>query len=794
MRSRTASSKPRLSNVVRIDSISLSWFRGVAEQLMLETNGKSVVVYGPNGAGKSTFPDALEYVINNGKISHLSHEYSGSKLEYAVRNTHAPTDQPSVIEIQFDDGSKHRAEISAGGKCQTKASPKSVAGALSSVGLERLLLRQEEVSNFIHATKGQKYSVLLPLLGLEGLEWAATNFELLIKAVTKKTSLEQKRGRAELLEAELHETWPSLSAEEATRELEGLAKRYLDEIPSPNDLITKLGAVVEERAQTLEREQRRHNLLRRIADEGLDDALDKLFQAEKLFREKSDTLLSERIGVLEATVEYVNELDSSETDCPACGRPIEKEALSTHVHGILAGLGEARRARDAAHRERRSFGAKLACVQENLALEEVAEWARQKPERARSTDEIQGIDGKEIEEGPSLARLEKLREPLCALHSTLHDALQNPPPATAELLEHRRKVGVTARLIERSKLREEIDRIDELCKLLEACEKTVREETKTRTREVVESLTGDIQRLWEKLHPGEKVEDIHLHVPGDTDKAVDIALKFHGVKQPSPRLTLSEGHRNSLGLCIFFALALSGSSDTPVVLDDIVSSLDREHRGMLVKVFLQDFANRQVLLFTHDREWYSELRTRLPDNAWVFRKLKPWSDPIQGTQWLDVHGGFDDARRLLDVKPEAAGNEVRKVMDVELAKIAERLRVELPFQRGDRNDHRTGHEFLEKLISLGKTQFQRRNGKQYEPNSDPLKAWEECLSLLVSWANRASHGGSLTLVEAKELLTLSESVIASFRCSDCNDWVWAADQSSRERNQCSCGGLRWVYG
>jgi chromosome segregation ATPase len=73
---------------MRIKAISLSWFRGAAAEATLDTRAKSVVVYGPNGSGKSSFVDAVEYVLEGGRIGHLSHEYSGRKQEKGIINTH----------------------------------------------------------------------------------------------------------------------------------------------------------------------------------------------------------------------------------------------------------------------------------------------------------------------------------------------------------------------------------------------------------------------------------------------------------------------------------------------------------------------------------------------------------------------------------------------------------------------------------------------------------------------------------------------------------------------------------
>ncbi len=73
-------------------------------------------------------------------------------------------------------------------------------------------------------------------------------------------------------------------------------------------------------------------------------------------------------------------------------------------------------------------------------------------------------------------------------------------------------------------------------------------------------------------------------------------LRFHGVDQDSPRLSLSEGYRNSLGICIFLAMAKRGvDNDRPSFLDDVVVSLDRNHRGMIAELLRKQFGDRQVI-------------------------------------------------------------------------------------------------------------------------------------------------------------------------------------------------------
>src|SRR6266508_4666075 len=100
---------------MRVQSISLTWFRGSAETIQLDLGSKSAVIYGENGAGKSAFVDAIEYVLHGGRIGHLSHEYSGKHQEKGVINTHAPADKKAELVITLSDGTSLEVEINHGG-------------------------------------------------------------------------------------------------------------------------------------------------------------------------------------------------------------------------------------------------------------------------------------------------------------------------------------------------------------------------------------------------------------------------------------------------------------------------------------------------------------------------------------------------------------------------------------------------------------------------------------------------------------------------------------------------------
>src|SRR3954466_9179413 len=86
------------------------------------------------------------------------------------------------------------------------------------------------------------------------------------------------------------------------------------------------------------------------------------------------------------------------------------------------------------------------------------------------------------------------------------------------------------------------------------------------------------------------------------------------------------------------------------------------------------------------------------------------------------------------VTRRASSNDARKIMVIELALIAERLQVRLPYRRGEGNDHRMWSEFLDSLTADGRKCLQRKTGADYPCYTAGLEELDAARRLLVSWA------------------------------------------------------------
>jgi energy-coupling factor transporter ATP-binding protein EcfA2 len=777
---------------MRLQSISMAWFRGAADTIELELDCKSAVIYGSNGSGKSSFVDAVEYTMT-GKIGHLAHEYSGKRQEKALVNTHTPTDRHSEIHIIFDDKSETTLSIDKNGACQRKD---STTAAISSWSPKRTILRQDEVAEFIRDTKGAKYSALLPLLGLGPLEVAAENLRRLARSVDTQSN-------RQTLRSELAEVSEKRKMELGTRDdakilatLGELHEKYIlgsVGAKTSNQICEGIIAEIDRRVKDLSPDQQQFVALNDVATCDLAVRISAVREANSTLAGAIEPMILEKLNVLKSAEHFAKGLaGTDQLKCPACGQPVSKDTFKAHVVAERKRLLEMTEAFDA----RRSAIDELA--QSARTIKGRLSGASTKPWRdiiiagplSAFLTYLASFDTQRLVDACSEASLLDLESNLLPLVSAVTDFCSAGQPDAAQLTADKQMADVGRIVFGSADKGDELKRADELAAFLRDLEAAVREEIRESAEEIITAISADIQAMWDILHPDKRIENVHLYA--EADKAIDIALRFYGVPQGSPRLTLSEGYRNSLGLCIFLAMAgRESSTDRPLILDDVVVSLDRNHRGMIVELLESQFAARQVVLLTHDRDWYSEIKSQLDSKNWLFRTLLPYEDPTIGIRWSGKTTTFDDARAQLKDRPDSAGNDARKIMDVELAMAAEKLELRLPYRRGEHNDRRTAHEFLERLIADGKTQFQIKVQGSWEPHVEAIKAFESADSLLKTWGNKASHSFDLVRPEAVKLIDACESARDVFRCLSCKKDVWYAMVGGSKPCQCGCGLLRW---
>jgi hypothetical protein len=138
---------------------------------------------------------------------------------------------------------------------------------------------------------------------------------------------------------------------------------------------------------------------------------------------------------------------------------------------------------------------------------------------------------------------------------------------------------------------------------------------------------------------------------------VDFAVDFHGRGTHPPHALHSEGHQDSMGLCLYMALAeqLTERVINLIILDDVVMSVDAEHRREICRLLATSFPDRQFLITTHDKTWAKQLQVEGIVTGRGLVELYNWNIETgpQINHEADMWDRIDDALKKHDV-PDAA--------------------------------------------------------------------------------------------------------------------------------------------
>ena len=237
--------------------------------------------------------------------------------------------------------------------------------------------------------------------------------------------------------------------------------------------------------------------------------------------------------------------------------------------------------------------------------------------------------------------------------------------------------------------------------------------------EVLESFTsareGAIQQIFDKIAASVLKYYGRLHDYPDGDEAAEctglnlkatpraaagglrLAIEFlNKAHQCNPRAFLSDGHLDSLGLCIYLAtVRMFNEPGSLLILDDVLTSVDKEHRHRVADLLLEDFQDFQMIVTTHDERWFDILRDKViargDQKGWKFSRIARWtvekgpeSATFEGTwDWIQANVVGDAYREL--------GGSLRLVLEDFLKRVASKIELRVRFNVEGRH---TAGDFL----------------------------------------------------------------------------------------------------
>jgi recombinational DNA repair ATPase RecF len=760
--------------------------RGIFDGPDLDFGSRGLFLLGDNGSGKSSYVDAIEKVLT-GKCSSLDTGDAG--LSWKIHGKHIKSTTPPEIELVATDGNK---EFSITLSSLGFSSEKQVKALLSAACRKSFIMRRRTLLAFINAKPVDRYGAIEDFLRLEKFN----EFEEMLKGL-------QIKARGAIL---VSENERSVNEAALIQQLQLPMFSYLDKticLAAVNQILKRTDVAT--LAQIDEAPIRMGEIAAQLAPFTKMDELEKIQALKYLIQEipvggtivNAYTVyatISRRTEDEEAKLKghfYQEVLDQGAKwiredaldQCPLCENRINSDEVVKSVEQRLAkneALSKLRNERSEAHLAfvgtLKAFSNALVKVQEKWALALGVDF----PEPSTSIGElfkmlikthIKKEPAELIEQGMATLLGLDFNSSVGALLSAVDSKLKTYPDNERYNLLNNARTALQAIITNWKKFTDasnEISRLNLALAQINRIMDLAKQGRKNAAQELLDQVAKKADEFFQKIHPNESIGAPTLTVPERGSGSIDLTSQFYG-KSGDPRGCYSEGHVDSLGLCIFLAIRRLHHSQNPelaiLILDDVLHSIDGEHRRATAKLVLDEFKDHQIIITTHDPLWFENLKAAAAGGKfnhlrianWEIATGPTWGDHMSEYEWLKSPHG-------LAAKPADRVMKAGRLLEEMLQNLCDGMEASVPFRlRGDYTLDPLWTGFLKKSKS---------NKEFYAAAEIHLNKIDETRRLrnLVG-AHYNLWAQNLTDTESKEL---SDAIVAfreSVFCSDCGQFI-----------------------
>jgi energy-coupling factor transporter ATP-binding protein EcfA2 len=748
----------------RLQRLVMSAFRGVPGEMTVDFGqGQSIVVYGDNGTGKSTIADALEWYFT-GQIELLSHE----GRQHAIRNLRGAKGPVTSVEIVTDG--------SLGGRLVFPDERKPEE--FDATSRETFLLRGRTLADFINKTKTEKWKALVEILRLDAIESLREDLQRARNELRKqvKTAEELVQSCRQALasgEGSLSEEALLGSLQEICGLLGVDPPGSLDQVVDPQ-WMTKVAGVPPAPPSDRDNVLAEVSRLEAPAAKGSPlEAWNDLVSAERSRELPRASLIQEAKRLLGTT--------SIDGRCPLCGQAVDEKKLARRIEASLVSLLDAtqelERCRDAvvqwaeslrAAQERRDALARRG-KRVQIELPPLPPFPRALEGRFEALAPI--------EMGPIADYQSQLRKWDQAARDICRKAA--PPTPTTRESQLVMLAAICQQIQTWRAAEKKAAEAARACDLAERVFDAYQDRQKDDVATLLAQISLRVARIYLALHPGEELGSVSIE-PW-TAKGVELAIDFYGSHQRPPHGVLSESHLNSLAIALFLAMAETFNEKLRfLVLDDVINSFDREHRSQLADLLANEFSEWQLVVLTHDHQFFEHLTRRAP--SWKKLELTSWSyGEGPRTTGYELSGILGAARERLDGGDVGgAAAKARRALEEHLQEVCEALEAPLAFRRGQANERRDIGELLKGLRRALK-EHAKSLLEELEPIFKTLEADVQATLNVEVHASRGRSGANEVEAAVKRI----EELDRKWNCPACGTRIW--HRGGPEAARCKCG-------
>lgn len=812
--------------MIQLKTIHIENFRGI-RQMDFTFDQKNFGIYGPNGTGKSGIVDAIEFALT-GSVTRLSGKGSGG-LSVKSHGPHVDVrNDPSKAMVRIDAFSPtlsksfsiERRVSAPKNPVVIPANDKDVNELVDALtDHPEFALSRREILKYIIAEPGQRSAEVQALLRLDSIETLRKSLKKAENDSTKSVESADEEVAKAKVQLQTALKIPQLTTE---RVLQAVNERRrvlgldpLADLGKDTSLKTGVlgGVVTIKGSPRVSKSLAKADLMKLEAEstraDTPDEAAARLASATILAEVQSKPILLRDLQRRDFYVLGLGLID--EELCPLCDHEWDPQLLRAAVAAKVASAAEAGALKkkvegtsEPFRQAIREYRGVMAAIREHakaLTLPGVAAAIKGYEEILEGFDsaipdcsdlpatiaQLQDEGWRTIAVGV-LGDLQPLMTAVAALpDQSAEDEAKDFLIRAEERLDVYRSAQ---RTLQSWKARGGI------AKKVSDCFEEV---SKAALNTLYEEVQSDFSRYYATIHHDDESKFLGKLTPSLAK--LNFEVDFHGRGLFPPGAYHSEGHQDSMGLCLYLALMkkILGSEFRLAVLDDVLMSVDSGHRREVCGLLKKEFKDTQFIFTTHDQVWLNHMISEKLVEKKAVREFRRWSVDDGPHDWEigDVWSDIDDRLKQNDVPGAAA--VLRRFLERTSGLLAARLRAKVEFRRDG------GHE-LSDLFDAATVRFK----KLLEDAKSAAASWSQATAVVTvtaridefkkrladsradQWSVNASvhynEWNSLTPAEFQLVAAAYRALADCFECPSCGGMFYVEPaKGSTESLRCDCG-------
>ena len=632
--------------MIKIRRLLVAGFRGARAALPLDftSEHRSLAVFGENAAGKSTITDAIEWFIN-GRVRHLWRE---DCKEASLRNVLLGPADPSEVTIEFNDSSTGTKKLNPDLSVNDRSQSAAFHDLIEMLRNEHCFLRHAQVAEFVQSSKSEKRKAVALIIGYESITDFRNTVQSTLRALQRDNQYTTAKARVEEEKRKLLQLTGKLltSPQNLYEQMNDELKRAGFELRI-SDKASYQAVVTELRAKT----SREDRIAKKLLLDDLAKDIGTLRARIAALKEKSasvsgyNELVTEKSTLGQIHLQSflgsgarVLDAQAGGSQCPFCLSPYDLHKLRAEVDRRLQAIAHITRKLDVVSG---AMDALLTAIAETDTACDRFHRRYDGLEEHRTLCEAINRLAMEVRRLHAMVRDRFGRHEAVVIADDFFSAAratdglaqkhQATVAAQSDALKLTESENQVILLIERLKdLREAFYHYDRNSKIVASFESQIFslgavfdrfvQVQSTALQSVLDKISGDVGRFYKALHPDENVDRVRLRIVGE--EGIEFEYYFHGKPTQPPMKYLSESHLNSLGVVLFLASArLFNRRSRILVLDDIATGFDLNHRERLLRLIKEAFSDWQVMLLTHEASWFEMIKRELVPAGWLATKV-----------------------------------------------------------------------------------------------------------------------------------------------------------------------------